>query len=145
MRNMFNVIITVFCLFTLSVTGAFARTAIVSGVPVEATIMRSGATAPKVARIKKVPSVGIVNLRRLHSGFYFNFRNNRDPLDNLVTPAFLEYRLIVDRNRAGVKRLRAALKANPVTRKALATRGISINRVVGVELSSNGSLRVYVL
>jgi hypothetical protein len=35
--------------------------------------------------------------------------------------------------------------ANPVTRKALERRGISIARVVGVQVSSSGSLRVYLL
>ena len=49
------------------------------------------------------------------------------------------------RNAAGISKLRKALAANPVTRNALAKRGIPIGIVAGVRVSSNGSLRLYVL
>jgi hypothetical protein len=78
---------------------------------------------------------GVVNLaiRRVP-----RFRNDS-------VPDVSEYRISAEKNAAGITRLRAALKANPVTRKALAARGISINRVVGVRISSNGSLLLYLL
>mgnify|MGYP002682496876 CR=1 FL=1 len=49
------------------------------------------------------------------------------------------------KNYIGIKRLRAALAANPATRRALADRGISIGRVVGVDVYSSGAIRLYVL
>jgi hypothetical protein len=41
--------------------------------------------------------------------------------------------------------LRAALRANPATRKALAAHGISIDRVVGVRVGSHGALRIFLI
>jgi hypothetical protein len=116
---------------------AEARSNLIGGVPVDATIMRAGTTAPKISHLKHVPSIGVINLR----------------LDSIsmsriigdYTESIQDYRLTVERNAAGVNRLRAALKANPVTRRALADYGVSISRVVAVDIGSNGSLRVYVL
>ena len=81
-----------------------------------------------------MPSVGVVNL---NIRWVPTFRSD-DP-----DPA--EYRISAGKNISGIKRLRAALAANPATRRALARRGIAIGRVVGVDVSSSGSLRLYVL
>jgi hypothetical protein len=101
----------------------------------QAVIMSAGSRAAQIRTLRSVPSVGVVNLaiRRVP-----RFRNDS-------VPDVSEYRISAEKNAAGITRLRAALKANPVTRKALAARGISINRVVGVRISSNGSLRLYLL
>jgi hypothetical protein len=124
---------------------AQARTAIVSGVPVDAVVMRAGSAAAKVRKLKAVPSVGVVDIRNLHgsAGMRWHLRNE------LSTPfkwqGLNDYRLLVSRNADGVAKLRAALRANPATRKALARRGIPISRIIGLDISSNGSIRAYVL
>lgn len=95
-------------------------------------IMNAGSRAAKVKAIKKVPSVGVVRL---------DF-NSMSPFSDLPTPA--EFRIMVSRNAAGVNKLRQALRANPVTRAALAKRGIDAGQVAGAHVSSNGSLRLYI-
>jgi hypothetical protein len=55
------------------------------------------------------------------------------------------FKISAGKNFSGIRRLRAALAANPATRRALSVRGISVNRVVGVDIYSNGSIRLYIL
>jgi hypothetical protein len=100
----------------------------------EAAIMSAGSRAGAVSRLKAVPSVGVINL---------NIR--RAPRFNSDVPDVAEFRVSAGKNFSGIKRLRNALASNHVTRSALGSRGISIGRVVGVDISSNGSLRLYVL
>ena len=100
----------------------------------EAAIMSAGSRAAVISRLKAVPSVGVVNL---------NIRWM--PTIRSDMPDVAEYRISAGKNFNGIKRLRNALAANPVTRRALASRGISIGKVVGVDVSSNGSLRLYIL
>ena len=100
----------------------------------EAAMMSAGSRAAAISRLKAVPSVGVVNL---------NIR--WVPTSRSDVPGVAEYRISAGKNFSGIKRLRNALSAHPVTRRALASRGISIGRVVGVDVSSNGSLRLYVL
>jgi hypothetical protein len=116
---------------------AEARSGLIGGVPVDATIMRAGSTAQKISRIKNVPSIGIINLRR-DSIQSFGYPGD-------YTDTIQSYRLTVEKNAGGINRLRAALRANPATRRALADHGVSLSRVVAVDVGSNGSLRVYVL
>jgi hypothetical protein len=119
-------------LLPLSAAPASARSTLQSGVPVDALILRSGSVAAKVAEIDVVSSVGVVNLRSVARPRIYS---DWDTVD--------DYRVNIDRNYSGIKRLRSALKANPVTRRALASRGISISRVVAADVYSNGSIRVY--
>lgn len=100
----------------------------------EAAIISAGSRAGAVTRLKAVPSVGLINL---------NIR--RAPRFGSDVPDIAEFRVSAGKNLSGIKRLRNALAANPVTRRALAIRGISIGKVVGVDISSNGSLRLYLL
>ncbi len=100
----------------------------------EAAIISAGSRAGAVTRLKAVPSVGLINL---------NIR--RAPRFGSDVPDIAEFRVSAGKNLSGIKRLRNALASNPVTRRALAIRGISIGKVVGVDISSNGSLRLYVL
>jgi hypothetical protein len=100
----------------------------------EAAIMSAGSRAAAISRLKSVPSVGVVNL---------SFRNV--PRFRTGAPDVSEFKVSARKNFGGIKRLRNALASNPVTRRALGSRGISIGRVVGVDISSNGSLRLYVL
>ena len=101
----------------------------------QATIMAAGSRANQVRKIRSVPSVGVVNLQ-----------GRRVPMlrdSSLPDPG--ELRISAARNAAGIRKLRAALRANPVTRKALVSRGVPIDRIVGIRIGSTGSLRVYLL
>lgn len=113
-------------------TYAFSNAAASDAVP---TMMSAGSRAAAVRRLKSVPSVGVVNLAVRPSILR----------DDSGSPDYFEIRSSANRNAAGIRKLRAALSANPVTRRALEARGISINRIVGVKIGSNGALRVYVL
>ena len=123
------VIITVFlglALLTLSPANLSAQVFNDSSFRAEAAILSAGSKAAAIARLKSVRSVGVVNL---------SFRN---------VPRFRS-KASAGKNYIGIKRLRAALAANPATRRALADRGISIGRVVGVDVYSSGAIRLYVL
>jgi hypothetical protein len=100
----------------------------------EAAILSAGSRAAAISRLKAVPSVGVVNL---------NIRTV--PRFRSDAPDVAEFKISVGKNFNGIRRLRAALAANPATRSALSNRGISINRVVGVDIYSNGSIRLYIL
>lgn len=100
----------------------------------EAAILSAGSRAAAISRLKAVPSVGVVNL---------NIR--RVPLFRSDAPDVAEFKVSAEKNFSGIRRLRAALAANPATRRALSSRGISVNRVVGVDIYSNGSIRLYIL
>jgi hypothetical protein len=100
----------------------------------EAAIMSAGSRAAAISRLKSVPSVGVVNL---------SFRNV--PRFRGDAADLSEFKVSAGKNFGGIKRLRNALASNPVTRRALASRGISIGRVVGVDVYSSGSIRLYIL
>lgn len=114
------------------VPGAVAQ---VSGADIQrasSAIMNAGNRASQVKAIKRVPSVGVVRLDV----------NPMSVFSDLPDPA--EYRIMVSRNAAGVAKLRQALRSNPATREALAKRGIDPGQVAGAQVSSNGSLRLYI-
>jgi hypothetical protein len=111
---------------------ALAAPPLFSGVPIEAIVMRSGSTASKIAALDEVPSIGVVRIRQFRGSFHDD--GGYDEFD---------YRLLISRNQTGINKLRRALKANPATRRALESRGISVSRVIGVDVYSNGSIRVY--
>jgi hypothetical protein len=100
----------------------------------EAAILSAGSRAAAISRLKAVPSVGVVNL---------NIRTV--PRFRSDAPDVAEFKVSAGKNFNGIQRLRAALASNPATRRALSSRGISINRVVGVDIYSNGSIRLYIL
>jgi hypothetical protein len=100
----------------------------------QSAILSSGSRAAQVSSVKDVPSVGVVNLNT-RRGLRFD--------DDVPTRE--EFRISAAKNAIGIRRLRKALGANPVTRAALAEHGIAVQDVIGVTVSSNGSLRLYVL
>jgi hypothetical protein len=100
----------------------------------QSAILSAGSRASQIRHLKEIPSVGVIDLSygrrlRLHGDI----------------PDAAEFEISAQKNAGGVGRLQAALRANPVTRSTLADHGVAINRVVGVEISSNGSLRIYKL
>jgi hypothetical protein len=105
----------------------------------ESAILSAGSRAAAISRIRNVPSVGVINLGFNFSfGFGPRFSDSRSP-----DPS--EFKISAEKNAAGINHLRRALAANPATRAALADHGVRINQVVGVDISSNGSLRIYKL
>ena len=101
----------------------------------ESAIMLSGSRAASIAQIAHVPSIGVVRLD-VRSTPRFSSES---------IPDVSEFRILAHKYSRGIGKLRSALQANPATRKALAERGIAISRVVGVQVSSSGSLRLYLL
>lgn len=98
-------------------------------------IMSAGQRAAAVARIDHVPAVGAVRLKRQ----IMRLNEEDDGAD------FTNFAAEASRHHAGIARLRAALARNPATAEALARHHIDIGDVVGVMVSSNGSLRLYLL
>lgn len=100
-----------------------------------AAIISAGQRAAAVARIDRVPSVGAVRLKRQ----IMRLNEEDDGAD------FTNFAAEAARHQSGIARLRAALARNPATAEALARHHIDIGDVVGVMVSSNGSLRLYLL
>jgi hypothetical protein len=100
----------------------------------ESAIVASGYRAGAVSRLRDIPAIGVVRL----DVRYVPFKHN-EGFD------VADYKILAQRYRSGIRRLRAALAANPATRKALGSRGIPIGRVVGINIYSSGSIRVYLL
>jgi hypothetical protein len=100
----------------------------------ESAIISAGSRASVVSRIRAIPSIGVINL---------SFRNTARFRSDV--PDVSEFKISAQKNRAGIFKLRSALQANPAIRAELARHGISIGRVVGVDVSSNGSLRLYII
>jgi hypothetical protein len=108
----------------------------VSGSDIEranSAIMNAGSRATKIRDIKRVPSVGVIRL---------DFNSIMSSSSDMPSPA--QYRIMASRFAPGVAKLQQALRANPVTREVLESRGISPSQVAGVQISSNGSLRLYI-
>jgi hypothetical protein len=100
----------------------------------ESAILSAGSRAAEISQLGQIPSVGVVNLA---------IRST--PRRNHNIPDVQAFRISAERNFAGIHRLRAALAANPATRAALADHGVRVSHVVGVDISSNGSMRIYIL
>jgi hypothetical protein len=96
-------------------------------------ILSAGSTSAKIRILQSVPSVGVV---RVQFGFAPRLSNDGENVSTLLLSA--------ERNSAGIAKLRAALAGNPVTRHALEQHGVSLNRVIGANVSTNGSLRLFV-
>jgi hypothetical protein len=100
----------------------------------ESAILSAGARAAAISHLRNVPSIGVINLAIRYKP---RFRSN--------LPDVSEFRISAEKNFASIHRLQRALAANPITHAALADHGVSPGHVVGVDISSNGSLRLYIL
>lgn len=123
---------------TIAMSPATVRIAVaqVSQIDAQASqsaIMAAGRRAAQVPGIKKVPSVGVIRLDV--PGFAFE-------VNGIPTPQ--EYRIMVQKNAGGVAKLQKALAANPVTSAALARVRVQPWQVAGVQIGSNGALRLYI-
>lgn len=122
--------------FSLSVaaTTAPAQVSATDSYQAESAILSAGSRASAVSRLKKVGSVGVIRLYvRTTPTRYQDY------------PGPEEFEISAAKNMSGIKKLRAALSANPATRAVLAKRGIPVSRVVGINIYSNGSIRLYLL
>lgn len=97
------------------------------------SIQMAGKRAAQVPGIKKVPSVGVIRLDV-----------PTIPMFNGDVPDWQEFKIMTQRNAAGVAKLQRNLAANPVTAKALAKNHVSPSQVAGVQIGSNGALRLYI-
>lgn len=97
------------------------------------SIQMAGKRAAQVPGIKKVPSVGVIRLDV-----------PTIPMFNGDVPDWQEFKIMTQRNAAGVAKLQRNLAANPVTAAALARNHVSPGQVAGVQIGSNGALRLYI-
>lgn len=117
----------------MPVPQAAAQVGEIDARPAMSAIMNAGKRADQVKSITRVPSVGVVRLDM-----------RMVPLPGSDVPSWPEYKIMVQKFSGGVNKLRRALMANPVTRAALAKNGVEAWQVAGVQISSNGSLRLYI-
>jgi hypothetical protein len=97
------------------------------------SIQMAGKRANQVPGIKKVPSVGVIRLDV-----------PTIPMFNGDVPDWQEFKIMTQRNAAGVAKLQKNLAANPVTAAALAKNHVNPWQVAGAQIGSNGSLRLYI-
>jgi hypothetical protein len=97
------------------------------------SIQMAGKRAAQVPGIKKVPSVGVIRLDV-----------PTIPMFNGDVPDWQEFKIMTQRNAAGVAKLQRNLAANPVTAAALAKNHVRPSQVAGVQIGSNGALRLYI-
>lgn len=97
------------------------------------SIQMAGKRAAQVPGIKKVPSVGVIRLDV-----------PTIPMFNGDVPDWQEFKIMTQRNAAGVAKLQRNLAANPVTAAALAKNHVRPGQVAGVQIGSNGALRLYI-
>lgn len=112
---------------------AHAQVGQIDAQPATSAIMNAGTRADRVKSITRVPSVGVVRLDFVIA-----------PLLDSTVPTWQEFRIMAQRNAAGVRKLQNALMANPATREALARNGVEAWQVAGAQISSKGSLRLYI-
>lgn len=117
----------------VTVPPALAQVSEIDAQAAMSSIMSAGRRADQVKSIKKVPRVGVVRL-----DFW------PMPMMGSDIPSWPEFKIMVQKNASGVNKLRRALMANPVTRAALAKNNVQDWQVAGVQISSNGSLRLYI-
>ena len=122
-------------LLALLPSGPSAQVFVGSKFKAEAAMLSAGKRASAVSKLQAIPGVSVVNL----SVRFMTLSSSSG------APDMDAFRASAEKNAKGIWRLRAALAINPVTRHALASRGISIDRVVGVDIYSSGSIRVYIM
>lgn len=96
-------------------------------------IQMAGRRADLVPGVKKVPSIGVVRLDV-----------PTVPMFNGDIPNWQDFKIMTQKNAAGVAKLQRALAANPVTAAAMAKVRIQPYQVAGVQIATSGSLRFYI-
>ena len=104
-------------------------------------ILAAGTRAKQVATLDHVTGISLIKTKWRVGGHTSSHRHGHRSSDS---PQPQDIEIAASKHKDGITRLRAALRRNPATRSALAERGIDINRVVAVDIFSNGWLRVYI-
>jgi len=97
-------------------------------------MMSAGSRAAQVSHLRNLTGIVVIRLR-----WIVVFRTPGEE------PNVAAISISAQKNAAGIARLRSALQVNPVTRAALADKGISISRVVAVKIVGGGYLKVFIL
>jgi hypothetical protein len=117
----------------VAVPGALAQVTNIDVMWAISSIQMAGKRANQVPGIKKVPSVGVIRLDI-----------PTVPMIGGDIPNWQEFKIMTQRNAAGVAKLQKALAANPVTAAALAKVRVKPSQVAGVQIGSKGALRLYI-
>lgn len=117
----------------VAVTTAVAQVTNIDSQWAISSIQMAGKRADQIPGIKKVPSVGVIRLDI-----------PTIPMFNGDVPDWQEFKIMTQRNAAGVAKLQRNLAANPVTAAALAKNHVQPWQVAGVQIGSSGSLRLYI-
>jgi hypothetical protein len=124
--------LALFALALGSATPALAQIDASNDFEAYSAVMGAGKNADLVRHLRAVPSVGVITVRGGSSPSLGSGDESGD------------VQMIAQQNAAAINQLRHALAANPVTRKALATNGVDIGKVLGVQIGGSGALRVFV-
>ncbi len=113
---------------------AYARVSSVDSNEAQSAILSAGSRASQIAKIRNVPSIGVIDLSFAPRSVEYG-----------TAASFSEFKIMAERNYSGIQKLRRALAQNPATRAAIAKTSVSIKNIAGVSVSSNGSLRLFIL
>lgn len=113
---------------------AFARVSNIDSSEAQSAILSAGSRASQISKIRSVPSIGVIDLS-------FAPRS----VDEGTAASYSEFKIMAERNYTGVQKLQHALNKNPTTHAAVANTRVSVRNIVGVSVSSNGSLRLFIL
>jgi hypothetical protein len=113
---------------------AFARVSGIDSSEAQSAILSAGSRAGQVARIRNVPSIGVIDLSWAPRS-----------LDNGTSATLAEFQIMAQKSAGGIRNLQRALAKNPATRAAIGKTSVSIKNIVGVSVGSNGSLRLFIL
>ena len=97
-------------------------------------ILSASSRAGNIRALGAVPSLGVIWVA-----------HGSAPRLGFIDENISTLLISAQRNHSGIIKLRAALAANPATRQALTAHGVEISHVVGVQIGSNGSLRVFLM
>ena len=100
----------------------------------QSAILSANRDASAVQILHNIPAVGVIIVRR---GYSYILGDGGESVATLILSA--------EKSHSEIAKLRAALLTNPVTRTALKVHGIVPSRVIGVRISTNGSLRIFIL
>lgn len=100
----------------------------------QSAILSADRDASAVQILHNVPAVGVIIVRR---GYSLILGDSGESVATLILSA--------EKSHSAIVKLRAALVSNPVTLTALKVHGIMPSRVIGIRISTNGSLRIFIL
>jgi len=132
MKRYFSVSILAMAL-ALAAPAAWAQLDSSTDTEALSAVLGAGRVAAQIRSLHHVPSVGVI---RIDYAFASPFSRQGEQATRL--------QIFADQNQGAINQLRRALRANPVTRRALAQQGIAVQRIEGVSIGSSGSLRVFV-